>query len=86
MLFAHLKCDLGFERMRLRGLNGARDEFLPAATVESGCQKRRTSRLYQLHRSTRDILQPLSVATAGRGVIGSEACGTVGGWLLAADS
>ena len=35
MRFAHLKIDHGFERMRLRGLSGARDEFLLAATVQN---------------------------------------------------
>ncbi len=35
MLFAHLKRHLGFERMRLRGLTGAQDEFLLAATVQN---------------------------------------------------
>jgi hypothetical protein len=35
MLFAHLKRHLGFERMRLRGLSGAIDEFLLAATVQN---------------------------------------------------
>jgi hypothetical protein len=35
MRFAHLKIHHGFERMRLRGLSGARDEFLLAATVQS---------------------------------------------------
>ena len=35
MRFAHLKIYHGFERMRLRGLSGARDEFLPAATVQN---------------------------------------------------
>ena len=34
MLFAHLKTTLRFERMRLRGLSGARDEFLLAAGPE----------------------------------------------------
>ena len=33
--FAHLKIHHGFERMRLRGLSGARDEFLIAATVQN---------------------------------------------------
>jgi hypothetical protein len=33
--FAHLKIHHGFERMRLRGLSGARDEFLLAATVQN---------------------------------------------------
>jgi transposase len=35
MLFAHLKRHLGFERLRLRGLSSARDEFLLAATVQN---------------------------------------------------
>ncbi|HIC80212.1 MAG TPA: IS5/IS1182 family transposase, partial [Kiloniellaceae bacterium] len=35
MLFAHLKRHLGFARLRLRGLSGARDEFLLAATVQN---------------------------------------------------
>ena len=35
MLFAHLKTTLGFERMRLRGLSGARDEFLLAAVAQN---------------------------------------------------
>lgn len=35
MLFAHLKRHLGFERLRLRGLSGAQDEFLLAATVQN---------------------------------------------------
>jgi len=30
-----LKTHHGFERMRLRGLSGARDEFLLAATVQN---------------------------------------------------
>jgi transposase len=35
MLFAHLKRHLGFERLRLRGLSGATDEFLLAATAQN---------------------------------------------------
>jgi hypothetical protein len=35
MLFAHLKRILGLTRLRLRGPNGARDEFLMAATVQN---------------------------------------------------
>jgi transposase len=35
MLFAHLKRHLGFERLRLRGLSGANDEFLLAATAQN---------------------------------------------------
>ena len=33
--FAHLKVQHGFERMRLRGLTGARDEFHLAAIVQN---------------------------------------------------
>ena len=35
MLFAHLKRHLRFERLRLRGLSGAQDEFLLAATAQN---------------------------------------------------
>jgi hypothetical protein len=35
MRFAHLKVQHGFERMRLRGLTGARDEFHLAAMVQN---------------------------------------------------
>jgi hypothetical protein len=35
MLFAHLKRILRLDRLRLRGPNGARDEFLLAATVQN---------------------------------------------------
>src|SRR5262249_37720513 len=35
MRFAHLKTRHGFERMRLRGLSGARDEFHLAAIVQN---------------------------------------------------
>ncbi len=35
MLFAHLKCHLGFKRLRLRGLKGASEEFLLAATAQN---------------------------------------------------
>jgi transposase len=35
MLFAHLKRNLGLRRLRLRGLTGAKDEFLLAATVQN---------------------------------------------------
>lgn len=35
MLFAHLKTTLRFERMRLRGLSGASDEFLMAAIAQN---------------------------------------------------
>jgi hypothetical protein len=35
MLFAHLKRILGLDRLRLRGPNGARDEFHLAAMVQN---------------------------------------------------
>ncbi len=35
MRFSHLKTHHGFERMRLRGLTGARDEFHLAAIVQN---------------------------------------------------
>ena len=35
MLFAHLKRILKLDRLRLRGLSGARDEFMLAATVQN---------------------------------------------------
>jgi hypothetical protein len=35
MLFAHLKRILKLDRLRLRGLSGARDEFLLAATAQN---------------------------------------------------
>jgi hypothetical protein len=35
MLFAHLNRHLGFERLRLRGLTGATEEFLLAATPQN---------------------------------------------------
>jgi Transposase DDE domain len=35
MLFAHLKRILKLDKLRLRGLSGAHDEFLPAATAQN---------------------------------------------------
>jgi len=35
MLFAHLKRILKLDRLRLRGPNGARDEFHPAAAAQN---------------------------------------------------
>jgi hypothetical protein len=35
MLFAHLKRVLKLDRLRLRGMSGARDEFLLAATAQN---------------------------------------------------
>jgi len=34
-LFAHLRCILRLDRLRLRGPNGARDEFHLAATAQN---------------------------------------------------
>ena len=35
MLFAHMKRILEMDRLRLRGLSGAREEFLLTATVQN---------------------------------------------------
>jgi hypothetical protein len=35
MKFAHMKHHLNFDRLRLRGLNGANDEFLLIATAQN---------------------------------------------------
>ena len=35
MLFAHLKRIMKLDRLRLRGLSGAQDEFLMAATAQN---------------------------------------------------
>ena len=35
MLFAHLKRIMKLDRLRLRGISGARDEFLMAATAQN---------------------------------------------------
>jgi hypothetical protein len=35
MLFAHLKCIMKLDKLRLRGFSGARDEFLLAATAQN---------------------------------------------------
>ncbi len=43
VLFAHLKRILGLDRLRLRGLTGANDEFLLAATVQNLRQLTKTS-------------------------------------------
>jgi hypothetical protein len=41
MLFAHLKRILKLDRLRLRGPNGARDEFILAATDPDACPEAR---------------------------------------------
>jgi hypothetical protein len=43
MRFAHLKTHHRFERMRLRGLSGARDEFYLAAIVQNLKRPSRTA-------------------------------------------
>ena len=35
MLFAHMKKIMGLDRLRLRGPNGAKDEFILAATAQN---------------------------------------------------
>ena len=45
MLFAHLKRILKLDRLRLRGLSGARDEFLLAATAQN--LRRMAKRLFK---------------------------------------
>jgi transposase len=52
MLFAHLKRNMAFERLRLRGLSGANDEFLMAAIAQN------------LRRLARLTANPLSSAAA----------------------
>lgn len=47
MLFAHLKRILKLDRLRLRGPNGARDEFLLAATAQN---LRKMAKLLPPHR------------------------------------
>ncbi len=46
MLFAHLKRILKLDRLRLRGLSGAKDEFLMAATVQN--LRRMAKRLFPI--------------------------------------
>jgi hypothetical protein len=53
MRFAHLKTHHGFNRLRLRGLSGARDAFHPIAIAQNlktlarptVCARRRTARI-----------------------------------------
>ena len=49
MLFAHLKRILKLDRLRLRGLTGAHDEFLLAATAQN--LRRMAKRLFEAQRS-----------------------------------
>ena len=66
MLFAHVKRQLGFERLRLRGLSGARDEFHLAATVQN---LRRLARL--AHAQSLRTSSVLRVACMLHGILGS---------------
>jgi hypothetical protein len=50
MLFAHLKRILKLDRLRLRGLTGAHDEFLLAATAQN--LRRMAKRLFEGQQST----------------------------------
>jgi Transposase DDE domain len=50
MLFAHLKRILKLDRLRLRGLTGANDEFLLAATAQN--LRRMAKRLFEGQQST----------------------------------
>jgi hypothetical protein len=49
MLFAHLKRILKLDRLRLRGPNGAKDEFLLAATAQN---LRKLAKLFPMTRLT----------------------------------
>ena len=49
MLFAHLKRILKLDRLRLRGLTGAHDEFLLAATAQN--LRRMAKRLFERQQS-----------------------------------
>lgn len=50
MLFAHLKRILGLRRLRLRGPNGANDEFLLAATAQN---LRKLAKLFPIEQTTK---------------------------------
>lgn len=50
MLFAHLKRILKLDRLRLRGLTGAHDEFLLAATAQN--LRRMAKRLFEGQQNT----------------------------------
>ena len=53
ILFAHLKRILKLDRLRLRGLTGAHDEFLLAAIAQN--LRRMAKRLFEVQRSTAAI-------------------------------
>jgi hypothetical protein len=53
MLFAHLKRILKLDRLRLRGPNGARDEFVLAATAQN--LRRMAKWLFSVERETANM-------------------------------
>lgn len=55
MLFAHLKRILRLDRLRLRGMNGARDEFLLAATAQN---LRRMAKLLSQPPPMKEVIAP----------------------------
>src|SRR6266700_1177271 len=71
MRFAHLKTHHGFERMRLRGLSGARDEFHLAAIVQN--LKTLANHIWRQHAS---YMRRLSVSASNLGQL--DACAHVG--------
>jgi hypothetical protein len=66
MLFAHLKRILKLDRLRLRGPNGARDEFHLAATAQNLRKLAKLIPSPTLVPVTRLINSPATRATAGR--------------------
>ena len=57
MLFTHLKRILKLDRLRLRGLSGARDEFTLAASVQN---LRRLAKLTARHRRAAGLVRLLN--------------------------
>ena len=53
MLFAHLKRILKLDRLRLRGLSGAHDEFLLAATAQN--LRRMAKRLFEKQQTAAEV-------------------------------
>jgi hypothetical protein len=70
MLFAHLKRILKLDRLRLRGLTGAHDEFLLAATAQN--LRRMARRLFEGQQST--VAMP---AYGGQRILATAAIGDV---------
>jgi hypothetical protein len=66
MRFAHLKTHHGFERLRLRGLSGARDEFHLAAIVQTSRRWRSGSSDRRLRPPARELRRVSLVASALR--------------------